>query len=60
VTASATSSAIPHAVLEVPTATWTTGAQSGGGFCFIAGYEDPFSEKRLRRLYRPTPTTSTR
>ena len=36
--------------LEVPTATWT-GAQSGCGFCFIAGYEDPFGQNRLERLY---------
>ena len=37
-------------LLEVPTATWF-GSSAGGGFCFIAGHEEPFSDARLRRLY---------
>ena len=37
-------------LLEAPTATWF-GSSAGGGFCFIAGHEEPFSDARLRRLY---------
>ncbi|PPK92096.1 hypothetical protein CLV92_11761 [Kineococcus xinjiangensis] len=36
--------------VDVPTSTWH-GRSAGGGFCFIAGHEDPFDEERLRALY---------
>ena len=36
--------------VDVPTSTWH-GSSAGGGFCFIAGHEDPFDEERLRALY---------
>jgi hypothetical protein len=36
--------------LDVPTATWTA-SQPGPGFCFIVGYEAPFSQAQLDALY---------
>ncbi|RJK97005.1 alpha/beta hydrolase domain-containing protein [Vallicoccus soli] len=36
--------------LEVPTSTWY-GTATGASFCFIAGYEVPFRQARLERLY---------
>ena len=36
--------------LDVPTSTWY-GSATGASFCFIAGYEVPFSEAELRELY---------
>ncbi|MBS4214947.1 alpha/beta hydrolase domain-containing protein [Neobacillus rhizophilus] len=35
---------------EVPTAT-NTGANSGGGFCYLFGSHEPFSPEKLRSLY---------
>lgn len=37
-------------LVDVPTSTWY-GSSSGGGFCFIAGHEEPFTSTRLTRLY---------
>jgi hypothetical protein len=36
--------------VEVPTATWH-GNATGASFCFIAGWEEPFSAEKLRALY---------
>jgi hypothetical protein len=36
--------------LDVPTSTWHA-SQTGGSFCFIAGYEAPFSRAQLDALY---------
>lgn len=36
--------------LDVPTSTWN-GSATGASFCFIAGWEDPFSEEQLAALY---------
>jgi len=36
--------------LDVPTSTWY-GSATGASFCFIAGWEDPFSEEQLQALY---------
>jgi hypothetical protein len=36
---------------EVPTAT-NTGSNSGAGFCFLFGSHEPFSEGKLKSLYR--------
>jgi hypothetical protein len=36
--------------LDVPTSTWF-GSATGASFCFIAGWERPFSADQLRRLY---------
>ena len=37
--------------LDVPTSTWN-GTASGASFCFIAGWEEPFDQATLDRLYR--------
>ena len=36
--------------VDVPTSTWF-GAATGASFCFIAGYERPFSPEKLAQLY---------
>jgi hypothetical protein len=36
--------------VDVPTSTWF-GAATGASFCFIAGYERPFSAEKLAQLY---------
>ena len=36
--------------LDVPTSTWF-GSTPGGGFCGIAGHEEPFDAPRLQQLY---------
>jgi hypothetical protein len=36
--------------VDVPTATWH-GNATGASFCFIAGWEEPFSAEKLRALY---------
>jgi hypothetical protein len=36
--------------VDVPTATWF-GRATGASFCFIAGWERPFDEAKLRALY---------
>jgi hypothetical protein len=36
--------------LDVPTSTWF-GSTPGGGFCFIAGHEEPFTAAKLQELY---------
>jgi hypothetical protein len=36
--------------VDVPTSTWF-GTATGASFCFIAGYEVPFSQARLNELY---------
>ena len=36
--------------LDVPTSTWF-GSATGASFCFIAGYERPFTREQLRTLY---------
>ena len=36
--------------LDVPTSTWF-GSTAGGGFCFIAGHEEPLPEATLQTLY---------
>jgi hypothetical protein len=36
--------------LDVPTSTWY-GNATGASFCFIAGWEDPFSQEELAELY---------
>jgi hypothetical protein len=36
--------------LDVPTATWH-GNATGASFCFIAGWEEPFSAQKLQALY---------
>jgi hypothetical protein len=37
--------------LDVPTSTWH-GRATGASFCFIAGWEEPFDQQTLDRLYR--------
>ncbi|WP_098484844.1 alpha/beta hydrolase domain-containing protein [Georgenia soli] len=37
--------------LDVPTSTWH-GTATGASFCFIAGWEEPFDQAELDRLYR--------
>lgn len=37
--------------LDVPTSTWY-GSATGASFCFIAGYEKPFTQDALKSLYR--------
>jgi hypothetical protein len=44
--------------VDVPTATWH-GNATGASFCFIAGWEEPFSAEKLRALY-PTHGTYVR
>jgi hypothetical protein len=44
--------------LDVPTSTWY-GSATGASFCFIAGWEAPFSEDLLEQLY-PTHQTYVR
>jgi hypothetical protein len=44
--------------LDVPTATWH-GSATGASFCFIAGWEEPFSQAKLQALY-PTHGTYVR
>jgi Alpha/beta hydrolase domain len=36
--------------VDVPTATWH-GSATGASFCFIAGWEEPFSQQKLQTLY---------
>ena len=36
--------------VDVPTSTWF-GSATGASFCFIAGYERPFSAEKLAQLY---------
>jgi hypothetical protein len=36
--------------LDVPISTWFA-SQTGASFCFIAGYEHPFSQTQLDALY---------
>jgi hypothetical protein len=36
--------------VDVPTATWH-GNATGASFCFIAGWEEPFSADKLKALY---------
>jgi hypothetical protein len=36
--------------VDVPTATWF-GSATGPSFCFIAGWERPFSDAKLHALY---------
>jgi Alpha/beta hydrolase domain len=44
--------------VDVPTATWH-GNATGASFCFIAGWEEPFSQEKLETLY-PTHGTYVR